>query len=238
MQTWASPTLEEQSVVEALAGGANTTTSIRRPRRASPRRAWTLAAPATATRAETACPPATGPRPTRSRELGSNTVPLFPLVFPRLLVLRCLEGVSNRCACRVLKCVFFISSYGIVERKVCTEEACSALGSYPARQSMEASTAASWDAAMTATTLVCSCFLPECLLPAARIATSDSATCGHVRHHLLPIREHSDARVGRDGKRTGRGRVPSAIPVPPILGSHFFFFFYLVNFLVVLFVRS
>uniref|UniRef100_A0A6B0U7F1 Secreted protein n=1 Tax=Ixodes ricinus TaxID=34613 RepID=A0A6B0U7F1_IXORI len=96
--------------------------------------------------------------------------------------------------------------------------------------------AGSWDAAMTATALVCSCFLPECLLPAARITTSDSATCRLVRRHLLPIREHFDARVGRGGKRTGRGRVPSGVPVPPVLDSHFLFF-YLVNFLV-LFVRS
>uniref|UniRef100_A0A4D5REC3 Uncharacterized protein n=1 Tax=Ixodes scapularis TaxID=6945 RepID=A0A4D5REC3_IXOSC len=85
-------------------------TSTRRPRRASPRRAWTPAAPATATRAETACLPAMGPRPTRSPELRSNTVPLFPPVFPQLPVLRCLEGVSDWCAYRVLKFGSSISS--------------------------------------------------------------------------------------------------------------------------------
>lgn len=80
MQTWASPALEELlEAQEAWAEGASTTTSTRRPLRASPRRAWTLVALATATRAEKAYRPATEPLHTRSLELGMSPAVPFPL---------------------------------------------------------------------------------------------------------------------------------------------------------------
>lgn len=109
---------------------------------------------------------------------------------------------------------------GIVEGEVCTEEARSAGGSYPARQSMEASTAGLF-----------------VLFAGTSTASRQNRNIRQCDVICCQFESTFDARVGRHGKRTGRGRVPSAVPVPPVLGSHFLFF-YLVNFLVVLFVRS